>query len=112
MRIKPVFLLILLTGCNPTSDTNERASINALDAQHRATALEMQVRDLRARIETLEANDKVDSKNISILFRSRDALVKVQDLDYKANKEAFEILRRNDKNINANAGNPLPVVDD
>ena len=110
--LKPLSALLLLTACDTPAEKADRAYTNALDAQHQSTALQMQVADLRARIETLEASDKVDSKNIDTLFTSRDAIREIQKIDQKWNEESIDRLFENDKVLNVNSARPTRVVED
>lgn len=103
---------LLLTACDTPAQKADRAYDSAIDAQHQITALQLQVADMRARIVTLEKADEIDSKNITTLFKSRDAMLKLRDLDEDYLETSLQILRNNDKHLNANSPQPLPVAED
>lgn len=110
--LRPLAALFLLTACDTPAEKADRAYVNALDAQHQSTAMRMQIADLKARIETLEANDKTDTDNINTLFRSRDAGNKLNDIRQKWNEESIDRLFENDKVLNVNSARPTRVVED
>lgn len=104
--LRPVVALLLLAACDTPAEKAERAELNSLEAQTRSTYAASDIEALYARIEKLEENDKLDSANIGTLFKSRDAMSKLNDAEAERINKEILILFENDKRINPRLPNP------